>query len=89
MAAIPGSWPFQKAVAADRFSPKGVRKAGSRLSNWLTADEAMELWQVPDGQTLTGKRIDITELGGCFRFGGDSPTRRPRAEAPDRIGHIR
>jgi site-specific recombinase XerD len=33
-----------------------VRKLGSRLGNWLTAGEASALLQVPNGQTLTGKR---------------------------------
>ncbi len=43
-------------LAADIHRVKGVRKLGSRLGNWLTAREASVLWQLPDGQTLTGKR---------------------------------
>ena len=43
-------------LAAGIHRVKGVRKLGSRLGNWLTAGEAAALWQVPDGQTLTGKR---------------------------------
>jgi hypothetical protein len=35
---------------------KGVRKLGSRLGNWLIVGKAAALWQVPDRQTLTGKR---------------------------------
>jgi site-specific recombinase XerD len=31
-------------------------QGGSRLGNWLTAGEAAALWQIPAGQTLTGKR---------------------------------
>jgi hypothetical protein len=42
-------------LAAGIHRVKGVRKLGSRLGNWLTAGEAAALWQVPDGQTLTGK----------------------------------
>ena len=46
---------------------KGVRKLGSRLGNWLTAGEASALWQLPDGQTLTGKRnrAILAILLGC------------------------
>jgi len=43
-------------LAAGIHRVKGVRKLGSRLGNWLTAGEASALWQLPDGQTLTGKR---------------------------------
>jgi hypothetical protein len=43
-------------LAAGIHRVKGVRKLGSRLGNCLTAGEAAALWQVPDGQTLTGKR---------------------------------
>jgi hypothetical protein len=42
-------------LAAGIHRVKGVRKLGSRLGNWLTAGEAAALWQVPGGQTLTGK----------------------------------
>jgi site-specific recombinase XerD len=34
----------------------GVRKLGVRLGNWLTADQAKALWQVPDALRLKGKR---------------------------------
>src|SRR3984893_7369910 len=45
----------------------GVRKLGSRLGNWLTAGEASALLQVPNGQTLTGKRnrAILAILLGC------------------------
>jgi hypothetical protein len=42
-------------LAAGIHRVKGVCKLGSRLGNWLTASEAAALWQVPYGQTLTGK----------------------------------
>src|SRR6202790_2691407 len=46
---------------------KGVKKLGCRLGNWLTTDQARALWQVPDPNTLKGKR-DRALLGlllGC------------------------
>ena len=42
-------------LAAGIHRVKGVPKRGSRLGNWLTG-EASALGQLPDGQTLTGKR---------------------------------
>jgi len=53
-------------LAAGIHRVKGVRKLGSRLGNWLTAGEAA-LWQVPDRQTLTGKRnrAILAILLGC------------------------
>src|SRR5215469_15236312 len=35
---------------------KGSKKLGMRLGNWLTVNEARMLWQLPDKQTLKGKR---------------------------------
>jgi len=35
---------------------KGPKKLGVRLGNWLTAEQAKTLWQVPDCNTLKGKR---------------------------------
>jgi site-specific recombinase XerC len=54
-------------LAAGIHHVKGVRKLGSRLGNWLTAGEAAALCQVPDGQTLTGKRnrAILAILLGC------------------------
>jgi site-specific recombinase XerD len=54
-------------LAAGIHRVKGVRKLGSRLGNWLTAGEASTLWQLPDGQTLTGKRnrAILAILLGC------------------------
>jgi site-specific recombinase XerD len=54
-------------LAAGIHRLKGVRKLGSRLGNWLTAGEASTLWQLPDGQTLTGKRnrAILAILLGC------------------------
>jgi len=46
---------------------KGPKNLGVRLGNWLTADQAKALWQVPDPNTLKGKR-DRALLGvllGC------------------------
>ena len=54
-------------LAAGIHRVKGVRKLGSRLGNWLTPSEAAALWQVPDVQTLTGKRnrAILAILLGC------------------------
>jgi site-specific recombinase XerD len=54
-------------LAAGIQRVKGVRKLGSRLGNWLTVGDAAALWQVPDGQTLTGKRnrAILAILLGC------------------------
>jgi len=54
-------------LAAGIYPVKGVRKLGSRLRNWLTAGGAAALWQVPDGQTLAGKRnrAILAILLGC------------------------
>jgi len=53
-------------LAAGIHRVKGVRKLGSCLGNWITAGEAA-LWQIPDGQTLTGKRnrAILAILLGC------------------------
>ena len=54
-------------LAAGIHRVKGIRKLGSRLGNWITAGEAAALWQIPDGQTLTGKRnrAILAILLGC------------------------
>src|SRR5580704_13651952 len=54
-------------LAAGIHRVKGVRKLGLRLGNWLTAGEASTLWQLPDSQTLTGKRnrAILAILLGC------------------------
>ena len=54
-------------LAAGIHLVKGVRKLGTRLGNWLTAGEASALWQLPSGQTLTGKRnrAILAILLGC------------------------
>src|SRR4051812_8459669 len=43
-------------LAAGIRRVKGVKKLGVRLGNWLTAEEARQLWQAPDANTLKGKR---------------------------------
>jgi integrase len=35
---------------------KGAKKLGVRVGNWLLANEARALWELPDGKTLKGKR---------------------------------
>jgi site-specific recombinase XerD len=34
----------------------GLRKLGVRLGNWLTAEQSMALWQIPDEKKMKGKR---------------------------------
>ena len=43
-------------LAAGIRRVKGVKKLGVRLGNWLTAEQAVALWQAPDGEQLKGKR---------------------------------
>jgi len=43
-------------LAAGIRRVKGSKKLGIRLGNWLTASEAHALWQLPDNETLKGKR---------------------------------
>jgi site-specific recombinase XerD len=43
-------------LAAGIRRVKGAKKLGCRLGNWLTAEEARTLWQLPDSVTLKGKR---------------------------------
>ena len=41
-------------LAAGVRRVKGPKNLGVRLGNWLTAEPARELWQVPDSNTLKG-----------------------------------
>jgi site-specific recombinase XerD len=43
-------------LAAGIRRVKGAKKLGIRLGNWLTVDEARLLWQLPNRNTLKGKR---------------------------------
>ena len=43
-------------LAAGIRRVKGVKKLGVRLGNWLTAEQAVALWQAPDDEQLKGKR---------------------------------
>jgi site-specific recombinase XerD len=63
----PDSGLLSPELAAGIHRVKGVLKLGSRLGNWLTASEASALWQLPDRQTLTGKRNGavLAILLGC------------------------
>ena len=54
-------------LAAGIRRVKGPKNISVRLSNWLTTDQSTALWQVPDPNTLKGKR-DRALLGlllGC------------------------
>ncbi len=54
-------------LAAGIRRVKGAKKLGTRLGNWLTANEARSLWQTPDTYTLNGKRdrAMLAVLLGC------------------------
>jgi site-specific recombinase XerD len=54
-------------LAAGIRRVKGSKKLGYRLGNWLTAEEARTLWQLPDPSTLKGKRdrAIFALLWGC------------------------
>ena len=54
-------------LAAGIRRVKGSKKLGFRLGNWLTADEARTLWQLPDPGTVKGKRdrAMLALLLGC------------------------
>jgi site-specific recombinase XerD len=54
-------------LAAGIRRVKGAKKLGVRLGNWLTAEQARHLWQVPDPATLKGKRDRalLAVLLGC------------------------
>lgn len=43
-------------LAAGIRRVSGAKKLGVRLGNWLTAEEARALWQIPNTETLQGKR---------------------------------
>jgi site-specific recombinase XerD len=54
-------------LAAGIRRVKGSKKLGIRLGNWLTADEARTLWQLPNTFTLKGirDRAILAVLLGC------------------------
>jgi site-specific recombinase XerD len=54
-------------LAAGIRRVKGPKNLGVRLGNWLTADQAKALWQVPDSSTLKGlrDRALLAVLLGC------------------------
>ena len=54
-------------LAAGIRRVKGVKKLGCRLGNWLSVEQARVLWQLPDPDTLKGKRdrAILAVLLGC------------------------
>jgi hypothetical protein len=54
-------------LAAGIRHVKGAKKLGVRLGNWLTAEEARALWQLPNAETRKGKRdrAVLATLLGC------------------------
>jgi site-specific recombinase XerD len=43
-------------LAAGIRRVRGLKRNGIRLGNWLTADQALALWQAPDTELMRGKR---------------------------------
>src|SRR5262249_22803891 len=54
-------------LAAGIRRVKGAKKLGMRIGNWLTVTEARSLWQLPNSDTLKGKRdrAILAILLGC------------------------
>jgi site-specific recombinase XerD len=54
-------------LAAGIRRVKGAKRLGCRLGNWLTAEQARMLWQLPDPETMKGKRdrAILAVLLGC------------------------
>ena len=54
-------------LAASIRRVKGLKLLGIRLGNWLTANEARQLWQAPNPESLKGKRDRalLATLLGC------------------------
>ena len=54
-------------LAAGIRRVKGAKKLGVRFGNWLTIEEARTLWQLPNSETLKGKRdrAILATLLGC------------------------
>src|SRR5882757_8112618 len=54
-------------LAAGIRRVKGAKRLGVRIGNWLTAEQAMTLWQAPNATTLKGKRDQalLAILLGC------------------------
>ena len=54
-------------LASGIRSVNGAKKLGVRFGNWLTAEEARGLWQLPDRDSLEGKRDHaiLAVLLGC------------------------
>ena len=54
-------------LAAGIQRVKGARRLGVRLGNWLTPEQARTLWQLPNAETVKGKRdrAILSILLGC------------------------
>ena len=54
-------------LAAGIRRVRGAKKLGVRLGNWLTASQARQFWQLPETETLKGKRDRalLAVLLGC------------------------
>jgi len=76
-------------LAAGIRRVKGPKNLGVRLGNWLTTEQARALWQVPDPNTLKGKRdrallaklLNMRRSGQIRLAKEDPEPRQRRAEA--------
>ena len=68
-------------LAAGIRRVKGAKKLGMRLGNWLTVTEAGNLWQLPNPDTLKGKRDQaiLAILLGCVSGDLESVTKQIRS----------
>jgi integrase len=59
--------PSSSGLAAGIRRVKGARRLGVRLGNWLTAEQARTLCQLPNAETVKGKRdrAILSILLGC------------------------
>src|SRR5882757_2100204 len=60
-----GGWSPELAAGIRRV--KGSKRLGVRLGNWLTAEQARSLWQLPNAGTVKSKRdrAILAVLLGC------------------------
>jgi site-specific recombinase XerD len=62
-----GSELLSPELAAGIRRVKGARRLGVRLGNWLTSEQSRTLWQLPNAETVKGKRdrAILSILLGC------------------------
>src|SRR5215813_8149211 len=75
-------------LAAGIRRVKGAKKLGMRIGNWLTVTEARSLWQLPNSDTLKGKRdrAILAILLGCGLRTKDFQIREEHWVVADLVG---